>query len=83
MHTMDIGREVRGLVRRTGTTLETAARDVEQRLLAAEGRRSLRAKVASTRAVGRRALTAGLITGFVAAALVVARDVRRRRRFAR
>ncbi len=57
------------------------ARDkVETKLLVAEGRRSVRAKVATVKKVTRKAVKAGLIAGAFAAAGVVIRETKKRRK---
>ncbi|MDH5234572.1 MAG: hypothetical protein OEW77_06390 [Gemmatimonadota bacterium] len=53
---------------------------VETEVLAAEGRRSIKAKVATVKRVARKAARVGAIAGTVAAASVVVREVRKRRK---
>ncbi len=52
--------------------------DLENRVLAAAGRRAIRNGVRTVKRVGRRAARAALIAGTVAAATVVVREVRKR-----
>lgn len=51
-----------------------------EKLLAAEGRKSIRKKVRTTAKVGRKAAKTGAIVGALAAAAVVVREVRKRRK---
>ncbi len=53
---------------------------VETKLLAAEGKRSVRSKVATVKKVTRKAVKAGLIAGAFAAAGVVIRETKKRRK---
>ncbi len=53
-------------------------RDIENRVLAAAGRRAIRSRVRAVQLVGRRAARAALIAGTIAAATVVVREVRKR-----
>lgn len=51
-----------------------------EKLLAAEGRKSVRKKVRTTVKVGRKAAKTGAIVGVLAAAAVVVREIRKRRK---
>jgi hypothetical protein len=57
--------------------------DLEGRALAAEGRRSLKAKAHTVGKVARKAIKSGLIAGGVVAAVVVKREVGKRRKLAK
>jgi hypothetical protein len=61
-----------------------AARDayekLENKVLVAEGRKSIRGKVRTVKKVTRKAVKTGLITGALAAVSVVAREIRKRRK---
>lgn len=67
------------LTERIGKAATRAAKDAETRLLAAEGRKSLKAKVARAKRVTKKALKAGAIAGAVVATAVVMRERRKRR----
>jgi hypothetical protein len=71
-----IAKLARGVVK----PLRRAAEEVETRILVAEGRRSVRRKARVTAAVAKRAAKTGLVLGVLAAATVVAREVKKRRR---
>lgn len=68
-------RFTRRLARAAGRVVEEA----ETRLLVAEGRKSVRAKVARVKKTAKKALKAGVIVGAVVATAVVMRDRRKRR----
>jgi hypothetical protein len=51
---------------------------VETRILVAEGRKSMKRKLATAGAVTRKAVKAGLVMGAATAAMVVAREIRDR-----
>jgi hypothetical protein len=65
--------------RRIGRATKRAIEDAETRVLANEGRKSLKAKVARVKRVTKKALKAGAIAGAVVATAVVMRDRKRRR----
>lgn len=54
--------------------------EVEMRILAQEGRRSIREKVAVAKRVTKKAVKAGVIAGAVVATAVVMRERRKRRK---
>lgn len=56
--------------------------DLEGRVLAAEGRRSIKAKARTVGRIARKALKSGLVAGGVVAAVVVKREVGKRRKLA-
>lgn len=60
-----------------------AVTDLENRVLAAEGRRSIKAKVRAAGKVAGKAIKAGLIAGGVVATVVVRREVGKRRKLDR
>ncbi len=53
---------------------------LETRVLAAEGRRSVKQKVRTVGKVGRKAAKAGLVAGALTAVGVVAHEIRKRRK---
>lgn len=63
-----------------GKQVKSAVDDLETRALAAEGRRSVRTKVATAKRVTKKALKAGAIAGVVVAATVLVRERRKRRK---
>ncbi|MDZ7632091.1 MAG: hypothetical protein U5K74_12305 [Gemmatimonadaceae bacterium] len=65
--------------RKTAERVKTKAAEVETRLLAEEGRRSVRAKTATAKKVTKKALKAGLVTGAATVAAVIVHEVRKRR----
>jgi len=66
--------------KKLGAKAKRAARDVEQRVLAAEGRRSIKSKVATVKKVAKKALRAGAVVGTMVAAAVVMRETKKRRK---
>jgi hypothetical protein len=65
--------------RRIGEAAKHAAEQAELRILALEGRRSIKSKVATVKRVAKKALKAGVIAGAIAATSSVLRDRKRRR----
>jgi hypothetical protein len=63
-----------------GKRVKKAVDDLETRALAAEGRRSVRTKVATAKRVTKKALKAGAIAGAVVTAAVLVREAKRRRK---
>lgn len=63
----------------TRDALKAQVNQVETRVLAAEGRRSLKAKARTTAKVVRKATKAGVAVGIATAVGVVVREVRKRR----
>lgn len=63
-----------------GKQVKATVDDLETRALAAEGRRSVRAKVATAKRVTKKALKAGAIAGAVVAAAVLVRENKKRRK---
>lgn len=63
-----------------GKQVKATVDDLETRVLAAEGRRSVRTKVATAKRVTKKALKAGAIAGAVVAATVLVRERRKRRK---
>ncbi len=63
----------------TRDALTARVKQVETRVLAAEGRRSVKAKAKTTAKVIRKATKAGVAMGIATAAAVVVREVRKRR----
>ena len=68
------------LTRRIGRATKRAIEDAETRVLANEGRKSLKSKVARVKRVTMKALKAGAIAGAVVATAVVMRERKRRRK---
>jgi hypothetical protein len=68
------------LGRRRKGALRKAYRTVETRILAAEGRKAVRARAVRAARLVRKAIRTGLVTGGIAAAAVVVRAVRKGRR---
>ncbi len=60
--------------------VRTTVTDLENRVLAAEGRRALRTKVATAKKVTKKAIKTGAIAGVVVAAAVVVREAKKRRK---
>lgn len=75
-----------GMIRKLGSRGAEAARraagTVKTRILVGEGRRSIRRKMNAVGTVTRKAARAGVIVGTAAAASVVTREIRKRRRLA-
>lgn len=68
------------LVAKSRQAAEKAYRKVETRVLVAEGRKSVRAKVRTAGKVSRKAAKTGMLAGALAAAGVVVREIRKRKR---
>ena len=64
---------------RVGRAAGRKAKEVENRILAAEGRKSIKAKVATVKRVTKKALKAGAIAGALVATAVVMRERKKRR----
>jgi hypothetical protein len=75
-----MGKLMKKLTGRGKDTARKAYEKAETKILVAEGRRSVRAKVRTVKKVTRKAIKTGLITGALAAAGVVAREIRKRRK---
>lgn len=72
-------RLTRNIARQGREAARKAYREVETRILAAEGRKSLEKKARTTARVGKKAAKTGLVVGALAAAGVVVREIRKRR----
>lgn len=70
----------RKLVAKGQEAAEQAYRKVETRVLVAEGRKSVRAKVRTAGNVSKKAAKTGMIVGALAAAGVVVREIRKRKK---
>lgn len=68
------------ITEKVGRAAARAIEEVETRLLVAEGKKSLRAKVATVKRVTKKATKAGLIAGALVAAAVVMRERKKRRK---
>lgn len=66
--------------RHIGRKAKGVLKDAELRIMAAEGRRSVEAKVARATHTLRKAVKAGAVAGVAVAAAVVLRDRRKRRK---
>jgi len=67
------------LADRVGRATKSKVKEVETRILAAEGRKSIKAKVANVKRVTKKALKAGAIAGAIVATAVVMRERKKRR----
>jgi hypothetical protein len=67
------------LIARGKKAAQGAYERVENKILAAEGRRAVKGKVRTVKKVSRKAAKTGLIVGTLAAAGVVVREFRKRR----
>ena len=67
------------LADRVGRATKRKVKDVETRILVAEGRKSIKAKVATVTRVTKKALKAGAIAGVLVATAVVMRERKKRR----
>jgi hypothetical protein len=70
------------LVEKGQDAAEKAYRKLETRVLVAEGRKSVRAKVRTVGKVSKKAAKTGMIVGALAAAGVVVREIRKRKKLA-
>lgn len=66
--------------RKIGRKAQGVLKDAELRIMAAEGRRSVEAKVARAKKTIKKAVKAGAIAGVAVAAAVALRDRRKRRK---
>lgn len=71
---------IKKLRRRSGGAMRRAAHNLENRFLAAQGRKAMRQKISRAREVTRKAVRAGIIAGTAVAVGVVSREIRKRRR---
>ena len=71
---------IKKLTSRGGKTARKAYQKAETRFLVAQGRKSVKGKVRTVKRVTRKAVKTGLLTGAIAAASVVVREIRKRRR---
>lgn len=69
----------RKLVAKGRDAAEKAYRKVETKVLVAEGRKSVRAKVRTVGKVSKKAAKTGMIVGALAAAGVVVHEIRKRK----
>jgi len=77
-----MSRLTRKVVAKGQEAAEKAYRKVETKMLVAEGRKSVRAKVRTVGKVSKKAAKTGLIVGALAAAGVVVREIRKRKKLA-
>ena len=74
-----MGKLIKRLAGKSRDAARKAYQKAETKILVAEGRKSVRGKVRTVKKVTRKAIKTGLITGALAAASVVAREIRKRR----
>jgi hypothetical protein len=60
--------------------VKATATDLENRALAAEGRRAIRGRVATAKKVTKKAIRSGAIAGVVVAAAVIVREAKKRKK---
>jgi len=77
-----MSRLTRKVVAQGQEAAEKAYRKLETRVLVAEGKKSVRAKVRTVGKVSKKAAKTGLIVGALAAAGVVVREIRKRKKLA-
>ncbi|MEZ4411513.1 MAG: hypothetical protein R2910_00840 [Gemmatimonadales bacterium] len=70
-----MGSKARKLTDKGSRTARKALKDLEKTVMAIEGRRSVRAKTKKAKRVGKKAATAGLIVGALAAVQVIVREL--------
>ena len=75
-----MGKLLNKLAKKGKTAAKRAYKNVETRVLVAEGRRSVEAKVRTAKKVTRKAVRTGIITGALAATAVLAREIRKRKK---
>jgi hypothetical protein len=75
-----MGKLIKTLTGKSRKAARKAYKAVETRVLVAEGKKAVRGKVSTVKKVTRKAIKTGLITGALAAASVVAREIRKRRK---
>lgn len=75
-----MGKLTKKMVAKGKDAAESAYRKVETKVLVAEGRKSVRAKVRTVGKVSKKAAKTGLIVGALAAAGVVVREIRKRKK---
>jgi hypothetical protein len=69
-----------GMTHKAGEMLREGVEQMENRFLAAEGRKAIKAKVHTTAKVTKKALKAGAMVGALTTVTVVAREVRKRQK---
>lgn len=62
-----------------GARAKRVAKNVEEKVMAAEGRRSIRQRVDTVKKVSTKALKAGAVAGMAVAAAVVMRERKKRK----
>lgn len=75
-----MGTKARKVAKKGSSRARKALKDLEKTVMAIEGRRSVKAKTAAARRVGKKAATAGLIVGALAATQVIIRELMKRDR---
>lgn len=75
-----MGTKARKVAKKGSTRARKALKDLEKTVMAIEGRRSVKAKTARAKRVGKKAATAGLIVGALAATQVIIRELMKRDR---
>jgi hypothetical protein len=66
--------------KKLGARAKSAAHNVEEKVMAAEGRRSIKQKVETVKRVTKKALKAGAVAGAVVATAVVMRERKKRKK---
>lgn len=74
-----MGRFTRDVAGKAKEKAKNAYEKAEAKVLAAEGRKSVKRKVRTVAKVGKKAVKAGLVAGAMAAATVVYREIKKRR----
>jgi hypothetical protein len=70
-----MGSKARKLADKGSRSARKALKDLEKTVMAIEGRRSVRSKTKKAKRVGKKAATAGLIVGALAAVQVIVREL--------
>ncbi len=73
-----MGSKARKVAKKGSSTARKALKDLEKTVMAIEGRRSVRSKTKKAKRVGKKAATAGLIVGALAAVQVIVRELMKR-----
>jgi hypothetical protein len=73
-----MGSKARKLADRGSRSAKKALKDLETKVMAIEGRRSVRAKTRKAKRVSKKAATTGLIIGALAALQVIVRELVKR-----
>lgn len=74
-----MGKNLASMFKRVTRAGRTAMERAETEFFAAQGRKAVHAKVATAKAISKKAVKTGLVVGAIGAAAVVARETRKRR----